>query len=108
MASALLLPSCQLAPRDLRRRCDPASFTFTTTSELPDSDMPLGQDRAVEAIQFGIAIRRDGYNLFALGPAGGGKHSIVRKFLERQAAGEPAPIDWCYVHNSTSPIVRAR
>jgi lon-related putative ATP-dependent protease len=70
---------------------------------LPDALTVLGQERAVEAIQFGIAIRHDGYNLFALGPAGGGKHTIVRKFLERQAHGEPPAADWCYVQNFEQP-----
>ncbi len=93
----------ELQPRDLRRRCDPAAFTFRTTGELPENDVTLGQDRAVEAIQFGIAIRREGYNLFGLGPAGGGKHTILRKFLERRAATEPPAVDWCYVHNFDEP-----
>jgi predicted ATP-dependent protease len=70
---------------------------------LPDSPLVLGQDRAVAAIQFGIGMRRDGYNVFALGPTGAGKHAIVRRFLEDQAASEPAARDWCYVHNFEQP-----
>jgi hypothetical protein len=88
-----------LKASQLRTVCDPAQFGFTTTAELPDSPLVLGQDRAVTAILFGIGIRRDGYNVFALGPTGGGKHAIVRRFLEERAASEPEARDWCYVHN---------
>jgi len=87
----------------LRGRCDPAQLPFTTTAELPDSALVLGQDRAVAAIRFGIGMRRDGYNVFVLGPTGGGKHAIIRRLLEEQAASAPASRDWCYVHNFEQP-----
>lgn len=92
----------ELGPLDasqMRRRTDPASLPFETTAELDEIDDIIGQDRAVEAIRLGIGIRRPGYNLFVLGPAGTGKHTAVRRFLSRTAAGEAAPPDWCYVHN---------
>jgi hypothetical protein len=76
---------------------------FTTTAELPDPLLVFGQERAVAAIQFSIGMRRDGYNLFALGPAGAGKHAVVRKFLEEQPASEPPARDSCYVHNFEQP-----
>ena len=92
-----------LQPQELSRVCEPSTLGFRTTDELPDSAITLGQDRAVSAIQFGIAIRDEGYNLFALGPSNAGEHAIVRQFLEQQAKGEPAARDWCYVHNFEQP-----
>ncbi len=96
-------PAAHLTPSQLRRRCDPHQFRFTTTAELPDCPLDLGQDRAVAAIRFGIGMRRDGYNVFALGPTGAGKHAVVRRFLEEQALSEPPPRDWCYVYNFEQP-----
>jgi predicted ATP-dependent protease len=93
----------RLAPSELHRSSDPTTFGFRTTSDLPDGAITLGQDRAVSAIQFGIGIRDKGYNLFALGPTGGGKHSVIRQFLEEQAAREPVGRDWCYVHSFEQP-----
>lgn len=93
----------RLTPAQLSRPCDPASLGFRTTDDVPDGAITLGQDRAVAAIQFGIGIRQDGYNLFALGSSDAGKHAIVRQFLEQQAASEPAAPDWCYVHNFAQP-----
>jgi lon-related putative ATP-dependent protease len=92
-----------LSAESLCRRCDPSQFRFKTTAELEDLTEVIGQDRAVEALQFGIGIRRRGYNLFLLGPAGTGKFSIVRRILEEKAASEPAPPDWCYVNNFEHP-----
>ena len=96
-------PVKSLSPEMLSRRCDPSQFTFETTAELEDSAGIIGQARAVEAVQFGISIQRDGYNLFSLGPVGVGKHSMVRHFLEQRAAAEPTPSDWCYVNNFEQP-----
>jgi len=87
----------------LYQRCDPEQFTFETTAELEDLAEIIGQPRAVEAVRFGIGIEREGYNIFALGPAGTGKHSLVRRFLEQRAATEPTPADWCYVNNFEQP-----
>jgi predicted ATP-dependent protease len=92
-----------LSPQQLYRACEPATLGFHTTDELPESTITLGQDRAVSAIEFGIAIRDEGYNLFALGPSNAGEHAIVRQFLEQQAKGEATARDWCYVHNFEQP-----
>ena len=92
-----------LPPPSLCRRSDPASFSFATTAELPDVPGIIGQERAEEAVRFAIGIRRYGYNLYALGTSGMGKHGFVRAFLERRAASEKAPSDWCYVHDFADP-----
>jgi lon-related putative ATP-dependent protease len=85
------------------RRCDPGGFSFRSTEELEDLPQILGQARAIDAIQFGIGIHRDGYNIFAMGPGGGGRPAIVRRHLEAQAAREQTPPDWCYVFNFETP-----
>ena len=88
---------------DLFHGCDLSRFKFKNTAELEPLEELIGQDRAVEAVEFGIGIRRDGYNLFAAGPAGTGKHTLIAEFLQRQAVSEPVPDDWCYVYNFEDP-----
>ncbi|HSR71888.1 MAG TPA: ATP-binding protein [Kiloniellales bacterium] len=80
-------------------RCPAESFRFATTDELEDIGEVIGQARAVSAIRFGLGMRRPGYNLFALGPEGIGKHTVIRRFLEERAHDGPLPLDWCYVSN---------
>jgi lon-related putative ATP-dependent protease len=92
-----------LAPETLYRRCDVAGFKFKNTAELEDISEFFGQDRALEAVRFGVGIRRQGFNLFLLGPAGTGKYSTVQDFLVKRAAKEPTPEEWCYVNNFHKP-----
>ena len=93
------MPLKALAPSALKHRCDPRSLRFRTTAELKDLDEVLGQERAIEALRFGIGIRSAGFNLFALGPNALGKHTTIRQFLDRKAAEEETPADWCYIHD---------
>jgi len=88
-----------LMPQDLFHKCDPNLFTFSTTDDLEDLDEIIGQPRALEAVEFGTGIEQEGYNIFALGPSGSGKHSLLRKTFLEKALTEPTPNDWCYLHN---------
>jgi predicted ATP-dependent protease len=87
----------------LARRCDPGSFAFETTAELAGADDVIGQERADRAVEFGVAIRREGYNLFVMGPTGSGKHTLVRKRIASHAAEAEPPLDWVYVNNFDEP-----
>jgi len=88
-----------LDSQQLCRYCDPQLLEFETTDELQQQRKIVGQQRAEEAVHFGIAIRHEGYNIYALGPAGIGRHTLVRHFVEARAASEPSPSDWCYANN---------
>ncbi|MEJ2553963.1 MAG: ATP-binding protein [Gammaproteobacteria bacterium] len=87
----------------LYQRCDPALLEFETTAELPELTEIIGQERALEAVRFGISIRNAGYNIFALGPPGLGKHSLVKQLLGEPANHRSPPSDWCYVNNFDDP-----
>jgi hypothetical protein len=87
----------------LYRRCDPADLPFALCSELEEAPGLIGQERAVEALHFGLRMRAKGYNVYALGASGTGRHSMVEEFLRRKAEGDPTPPDWCYVNNFADP-----
>ncbi|MGD8312723.1 MAG: ATP-binding protein, partial [Gammaproteobacteria bacterium] len=93
----------QLDSENLTHRCDPEQFDFRSTAELEDLTDVIGQPRAVNAVKFGMGIRHKGYNLFALGPTGTGKHELVRRHATEQAASEPVPPDRCYINNFKQP-----
>lgn len=92
-----------LGPEFLCQDCDPEQFPFETTASLEPLTEVIGQERAIEAMRFGIGIHREGYNLFAMGSHGTGKYSAIRQFLDEKAAAEPVPSDWCYVNNFQEP-----
>ncbi|MGA1874155.1 MAG: Lon protease family protein [bacterium] len=89
----------KLGRSDLYQRCDPEQLPFETTSEMGEFTEFIGQPRAVEALHFGIEIDHKGYNIFALGDYGLGKHTLIRQLLEDKAAQEKVPPDLCYVNN---------
>lgn len=92
-----------LKPELLLKRCNPADFDFSTTEGLPEVGPAIGQERALEALQFGLSTTRDGFNLFALGPSGLGKTAAVKERVAETSRARPAADDWCYVHNFKDP-----
>ncbi len=46
---------------------------------------------------------REGFNVFAFGAPGTGKHSAVQQFLQAKAVDEAVPPDTCYVNNFEQP-----
>lgn len=89
--------------KDLRQTLDPNQLDFKTTAELETLTEFVGQERALESIYFGIGIKSHGYNLYAMGPSGIGKRSLIRSILETKASKQPTPFDWCYIHNFEIP-----
>ncbi len=93
----------ELRAEQLRRRCRTGRFPFSSTADGLKLEGIIGQERATRAIEFGLDVPYTGYNIYALGPAGAGKGSIIRYFLDSQAATRPVPPDWGYVHNFEEP-----
>ncbi len=87
----------------LRKKLDATQLEFKTTSELKPVNESVGQERALQAILFGIGIQNQGYNLYVMGPSGLGKLSFVTKILDSYAPKSQTPSDWCYIHNFDAP-----
>ena len=101
--SSALEVALEVGVEDLTAHCDPASLPFASTEELYPLDAVFGQERAVRAIEFALGMEAPGYNLYASGPDGIGKSSIIEALLRRRAEMQPAPPDWVYVHNFEDP-----
>ncbi|NBD34589.1 MAG: AAA family ATPase, partial [Chloroflexi bacterium] len=89
----------RLSATTLYQATDPDLFDFETTADLEKLTDVIGQPRAVKAMEFGMGIEQQGYNIFALGPTGTGKQDVIRRFFEQGAESHPVPSDWCYVYN---------
>ncbi|GGY40648.1 ATP-dependent protease [Bacterioplanes sanyensis] len=74
-----------------------------STAELDAFQGVLGQERAVNAIQFGVAMKRPGYNIFVMGETGTGRSSYVREYLRNEGKRQTTPDIWCYVNHFDNP-----
>ncbi|MFF5866430.1 Lon protease family protein [Pseudomonas sp. NPDC012596] len=89
----------RLAPEALTRRFSPEQFAFATTDDLEPFRGVLGQERAVEALQFGVAMPRPGYNVYVMGEPGTGRFSFVKRYLKAEGKRQQTPADWVYVNH---------
>jgi len=88
----------------LYARIDPKTLGFDTTESLcPPEEGVVAQDRAIEAIKFGMGMKDIDYNIFIAGQPKTGLTYIARTFLEKTAKSEPTPPDCCYVYNFKEP-----
>lgn len=80
-----------------------------TSDQLPLQSQPLptqhvlGQARASEALEFGIAIDKPGYNLYMAGNPGTGRRHYITEYLKPIAWQGKTPTDWLYVSNFETP-----
>ncbi len=93
----------KLKADQLSKSCNPSIFHFNNTAEIKPLEGIIGQERAERALSFGLAIQNDGYNIYLSGAYGTGKTTLAKALLEEKAQQEPAPDDWCYVHNFQVP-----
>ena len=93
----------RLSPDQLTAPIDLDSLGFTTTDDLEPFRGILGQERAVEALQFGVAMHRPGYNVFVMGDPGTGRFSYVQRYLRAEAKRQVTPQDCVYVNNFDEP-----
>ena len=93
----------KLRPEELYKRCDPDVFSFSTTGEITEFMRTIGQEKALNALDFGLNMDSNGFNIFAIGESGTGKMTTVMAKLNAKASEEVAPPDWCYVYNFKDP-----
>ena len=98
-----LREALQLTAAQATATCPNDWLPFETTDDLPNLDAVFGQERAVRAVEFALGMEAPGYHLFASGPDGYGKQTIVTSFLKRRAQAAQPPLDWVYVHNFAHP-----
>ena len=89
--------------RDLKEYCPTSKFNFDTTAELEPTDKGIGQERGIVALEFGLNVDVNGYNLYVEGPSGVGKTMYTKNYLEKISKKKKAPSDWCYLYNFENP-----
>ena len=93
----------RLSPTQLRWRCRPEALGFASTADVPAAEGIVGQERAVEALRFGLEIAAPGQNIYVRGLSGTGRLTLVRRVLDEVKPGvRPGP-DYAYVRRVDQP-----
>ncbi len=95
--------STRLSAQQLCAPATASQFPFATTEQIKPYLGILGQQRAVSAIQFGVAIQQTGYNIFVMGDEGSGRASFINEFLQSEAKRLQTPSDFIYANNFDAP-----
>ena len=93
----------ELSYKELKNYCSDECTQFNTTEDLKPLEGIIGQDRATKAIDFGLNIRKKGYNIFVSGISGTGRSSYIQLITDKKAEKKPASRDWVYVYNFKNP-----
>jgi lon-related putative ATP-dependent protease len=75
----------------------------SSTKRIKPLNNFLGQDRARASVEAGISLPYSGYNIFAVGTAGLGKRTMIKRLLQQHAKTMQTPNDWVYVNNFKNP-----
>ncbi|MBT9175832.1 MAG: Lon protease [Firmicutes bacterium] len=78
-------------------------FAFETTAEVPPLEGIIGQDRAANALAFGLRMTDEGYNIYLMGITGTGRNSYTKAIVAERAKEQLTPSDWCYVYDFEHP-----
>ena len=89
-----------------RLSVDALSPTFDTQkiSKIVQSEINadvnfIGQERAKQALEFGLDMSMKGYNLFVMGEPATGRHTLINDHIKTVAKEKQTPSEWCYVNN---------
>ncbi len=93
----------ELKPRDLAWRCPTSWLPKKDSTTVKPASTIVAQDRAVEAIAFGLAVGGIGFNVFVTGMSGTGRLTTIKSFVERLAESKKKPDDICFVFNFHKP-----
>jgi hypothetical protein len=96
MTEHLKLPSASL-----KLNIDSDSLTIPEISRQLNT--LLGQSRAQSALEFGVAMKNPGYNIFVMGTPGTGRLSMITNYLTQSAEDQEAPPSYAYVENFENP-----
>ena len=97
------LPVTELNGKQLRFYCDEGCLDFESTATVAPLEGMIGQERAVQAVEFGLRTKNPGYNIFVSGMVGTGKFTYVKQAVRKWAKRQPVSQDWCYVNNFDDP-----
>lgn len=100
----------ELSASKLRLNIQPETLGFKYLKEFDGvvseqiDWLGLGQDRAIEALDFGLGLRHNKFNVFVAGDYETGRLELAKRMVKKVAKEISSSLfDWCYVHNFRDP-----
>lgn len=103
-----MISDYELNEKELRRFYDLGDIDFELTKDLEPLKGIIGQQRGVEALEFGLKMNKKGYNIYVSGMSGTGRTSFTKSLATEYAKKKKVPDDWVYVYNfvkKDTPVV---
>lgn len=75
------------------------NLDFKTTKEITPVKDIIGQNRAVQAIEFGLKMKQKGYNIYVAGASGVGRTRYTYNLIKKNLKSNSNLKDWVYVNN---------
>jgi len=98
-----MIEQTELKWQDVRWQCDAKKLGFKTTKEVEPMDVIVGQDDALDALQFAIECDAYGQNVYVRGLSGTGRMSMVSRILNEVKPQLKEKTEHCYVANFKQP-----
>ncbi|EJP25305.1 AAA domain protein [Peptostreptococcaceae bacterium AS15] len=92
----------EISPEQMTSKIKISNLEFKTTKDLKPFEEILGQERATQAINFGVNMKIKGYNIYVCGYTGTGRNSYIKKVTQSYAKenfDKNKLKDYVYVYN---------
>jgi lon-related putative ATP-dependent protease len=90
--------SLALAPQQLDFEVSATMIAQAVEANI-QSHMLIGQERAKNALSFGLGVDVQGYNLYVMGEQATGRYTLVSEYIKAQQSYSHPLLDWCYLNN---------
>ncbi|MFC3120650.1 Lon protease family protein [Agaribacter flavus] len=90
-----LVEQCQLSAAVLSPIISVGSQTNPSSTE----HFLIGQERAKQALAFGLGVKSTGYNIYVMGEHATGRFTLINDYIKNEFRRTPEVFDWCYLNN---------
>ncbi|MGK0372944.1 MAG: putative ATP-dependent protease, partial [Glaciecola sp.] len=96
--NATALKKLALLPNQLDVEVSSSMIAQAVEANMKSQSL-IGQERAKNALSFGLGVDAQGYNLYVMGEQATGRYTLVSEYIKAQQAQNYPLLDWCYLNN---------
>ncbi|WP_054743496.1 ATP-binding protein [Cellulosilyticum ruminicola] len=90
---------------ELKTSYQPSDFSFSTILEQGGSEGIIGQESANRALELGMLIEAEGYNVYIVGESNKERDLAIKHLIQQKAQTKQTPQDICYIYNFKNPEI---